>query len=281
MNIQPVIKWTGSKRYLAPQIVSYFPKEIDTYYEPFCGSCAVMMEMLINRVQINKNIKVKKIICSDVNPTLISFFNQVKDSKQKRNLISIYEKHYYNFVDLSPEKKKEYYNKERDKFNRYQSPENFIFLNKVAQNGLIRYNKSGEFNASCNTKHKPIYPKSLAIRFDIWWDILNQYNVQFIKTSFVNINPTENDFMFLDPPYSNIVGDMYYHNFEEERFWQWIKSAKSPWALTYNAHTKEGELYELPIEYDQHIQLEGKSSNFRKLHGRTELVYENLYLKGI
>ena len=38
---QPVIKWSGSKRSQASEIIKYFPKEIDTYYEPFCGGCSV------------------------------------------------------------------------------------------------------------------------------------------------------------------------------------------------------------------------------------------------
>ncbi len=37
--MHPLIKWTGSKRYLAETIVSYFPQDIDTYYEPFVAIC--------------------------------------------------------------------------------------------------------------------------------------------------------------------------------------------------------------------------------------------------
>ena len=34
---QPVIKWSGSKRSQANDILKFFPKQINTYYEPFCG----------------------------------------------------------------------------------------------------------------------------------------------------------------------------------------------------------------------------------------------------
>ena len=35
--MQPVIKWTGSKRSQAGKIISFMPNKIDTYYEPFVG----------------------------------------------------------------------------------------------------------------------------------------------------------------------------------------------------------------------------------------------------
>ena len=43
---EPVIKWSGSKRSQAKQIVSCMPKEIDTYYEPFVGGGAVLFDIL-------------------------------------------------------------------------------------------------------------------------------------------------------------------------------------------------------------------------------------------
>ena len=45
--MQPVIKWSGSKRSQAEKIISYFPN-YDTYYEPFIGGGSIMYH-------INKN----------------------------------------------------------------------------------------------------------------------------------------------------------------------------------------------------------------------------------
>ena len=69
MKFQPVIKWSGSKRPLSMEIVSLFPKEIDTYYEPFCGVCSVLFQLL------NSDIKVNNYVASDVNADVIKFFN--------------------------------------------------------------------------------------------------------------------------------------------------------------------------------------------------------------
>ena len=35
-------KWIGNKQRFAHEIISYFPKQIGTYYEPFIGSGAVL-----------------------------------------------------------------------------------------------------------------------------------------------------------------------------------------------------------------------------------------------
>ena len=45
-NFQPVIKWSGSKRSQASEIIKYFPKQIDTYFEPFCGGAYVVKTKL-------------------------------------------------------------------------------------------------------------------------------------------------------------------------------------------------------------------------------------------
>ena len=43
---KPAIKWIGVKGKQSNKIVSLFPKNFDSYYEPFCGSCAVLYELL-------------------------------------------------------------------------------------------------------------------------------------------------------------------------------------------------------------------------------------------
>lgn len=63
---EPVIKWSGSKRTQAGDIIACFPKEIDTYYEPFCGGASVLRRLLDSKIKVNNYI------CSDLNNGLIS-----------------------------------------------------------------------------------------------------------------------------------------------------------------------------------------------------------------
>ena len=50
---QPVIKWSGSKRKQVQEILKYFPKEINVYYEPFCGGSSVLRGLLDSNIKVN------------------------------------------------------------------------------------------------------------------------------------------------------------------------------------------------------------------------------------
>lgn len=79
----PLIKWTGSKRPIAAKITSYFPKEIETYYEPFVGGGSVFFQLL------KDNANVKKFKLSDKNDSLINILTTVKDKPQELILLRI------------------------------------------------------------------------------------------------------------------------------------------------------------------------------------------------
>jgi DNA adenine methylase len=74
INLKHVlIKWTGSKRRQAKQIVAKFPRRIATYYEPFLGGGSVLYELL------GTDIEVGRIECSDACEPLIALWQVVKD----------------------------------------------------------------------------------------------------------------------------------------------------------------------------------------------------------
>ena len=65
--MQPVIKWTGSKRSQAKQIVSLMPKDYNVYYEPFIGGGSVLYEV---------NSKTREFV--QIYEPLIELWNMIK-----------------------------------------------------------------------------------------------------------------------------------------------------------------------------------------------------------
>ena len=71
------LKWTGSKRLQSDFIIDKFPKEIDTYYEPFLGSGSIMMRLLETDIPVNN------LVASDVCEPLIGLWKEVQQIRNQ------------------------------------------------------------------------------------------------------------------------------------------------------------------------------------------------------
>ena len=272
MKFEPVIKWSGSKRALSEEIIQQFPREIDTYYEPFCGSCSMLFQLL------NSNIKVNKYVCSDINKELIDYFNLLKT-----NPTSIYEEYKLRWNELTSHEeikdKQIYYNKIRSSYNKTKNTHDFIFLTRTSANGLIRYNSKGDFNAPFHLTRNGINPERFKKIIDLWSYKLIDANVEFNCMNYSDIKLNENDYLFLDPPYANTKG-MYYGVINFEEFWTWLRNSHCRYSLTFDGKRNDVDnTYDVPKDlYKEHIYLAGKISGFQKLHKVNEYVKESLYL---
>ena len=104
-----LIKWSGSKDSQAKNIINYFPKEIDCYYEPFLGGGSVFLELL------ESNVKVNTFYLSDINDELIGVYGLIMHDPDL--LIYSYKKHYTNFNSKDIQYRKDYFAEVRNKFN--------------------------------------------------------------------------------------------------------------------------------------------------------------------
>lgn len=278
-NIKPVIKWSGSKRPIAQNIVDTMPKKIDTYYEPFCGGASVTRRLLDN-IDV-ENIFVNKIVCSDINNDLITLWNEIKNNPTQ--VAEHYDKLWNELYSIkSKGKKKEYFNKIRERLNNEHNPLDFMFIMRTCTNGMPRYNKDGEFNNSFHITRDGIMPDKLFCIITEWSYVLNKHNVEFICQSYENIIPTENDYCFFDPPYANTKG-MYFGGFNNIDFFHFLEGLKCPYSLTYDG--KSGNVdntYKVPDNlYDKHVYLKSGNSSFKRTIGKSKdsIVYESLYIK--
>lgn len=122
-SLDPVIKWSGSKRKIAP-ILSCFLPEAKRYLEPFVGSGA-MLPFRPSEVGM----------AGDVIPELIQLWIAIRDEPE----LTIQE-YSLRWQQLQNEGHIAYY-KIRDSFNSTRNPYDFLFLSRTCVNGLIRFNK--------------------------------------------------------------------------------------------------------------------------------------------
>lgn len=271
---EPVIKWSGSKRSQAEKILSFFPKEIDTYYEPFCGGASVLRRLL------DSDIKVNNYVCSDLNNGLIELWNKIINHPEQ--VISYYRKLWNELnADDDKQRKKEYFGIVRNRYNKDHNPLDFMFIMRTTTNGMPRYNHNGEFNNSFHVTRNGIVPDTLEKIIYEWSNLLQVNNVKFISCSYDEIKPKENDFVYLDPPYANTKG-MYYGAIDYEKLWNWMRNLPCKYALSFDGISgKEDNTWDVPTDvYSKHEYLLSGNSSFKRTIGKSNdsIVYESLYL---
>lgn len=275
-TFEPVIKWSGSKRSQANEIIKYFPKEINTYYEPFCGGCSMLMALL------RSNIKVKNYICSDINTDLINLWESIKLRPD-----IVYQHYKMLWEELNKDdnrnRKRTFYEDVRERYNKFHNELDFMFIMRTTTNGMPRYNKKGEFNNSFHITRNGIQPQRLKNIINEWSDVLNKNNVIFKTSSFEEIIPSDKkDFLYLDPPYANTKG-MYFGYFNNEKLFNYLENVKCSYILSYDGISGNVDnTYEIPKNvYDQHLYIKSGNSSFKRTIGKSKnsIVYESIYIK--
>lgn len=264
--IKPFIKWSGSKRSQSEAITKLFPKQIKTYYEPFLGSGAIL-----------GTLKPGQAVVSDLNEPLIKLWQLIQS---KPDLVADeYEKHWESLQN----KGYTYFYKVRDYFNKTKDPINFLFLSRTCVNGLIRFNRDGEFNNSLHHTRKGIAPKTLKKIINDWSQIIKKYKFQAKDYKAILKTVKIGDFVYLDPPYFNTKGRYFgaidYNDFID--FLQQLNKKGIRYALSYDGHRGDKSyLVEIPKSlYKKHVLLHSGNSTFRKVQDKkVEKVYESLYL---
>ena len=192
-NIKPFVKWAGGKNGLINSLVSFIPKNFNSYFEPFVGGGALFFYL--------KNLNIlnsKKIYLNDKNVELIKAYKQIKINPNK--LLEELE-------ILKNNHSKEYFykirNLDRD-FDFYSLSEvfraaRFIYLNKTCFNGLCRYNAKGNFNTPMGSYKNPkIYDKDLIFSVH---EVLKNVSITNKDFEVVSLKAKKGDFVYFDPPY--------------------------------------------------------------------------------
>ena len=266
MNIKPVIKWSGSKRSQASEIVNKIPKH-NRYFEPFLGGGSIMYALNPNNA-----------ICSDICDPLIKLWDTIK--KDPIGLADYYHKQWERMQDEGYQ----VYYEIRDEFNSSFSPYALLFLSRTCVNGLIRFNSAGQFNNSLHYSRKGIKPETLRMIILDWSNRIQTVNFKSCDYKEATKEAKEGDFIYFDPPYFNTKG-RYYNlstiNFDE--FFDYLKELNNrgvKWALSFDGKTTDKDYsVELPDNlYVNHYYLHAGKSAFKKIMDKqSNTVYESLY----
>ena len=280
IKFQPVIKWSGSKRSQCEDILEYFPQTINTYYEPFCGGCSMLMGLM------NSDIFVKRYVCSDINKDLIALWEKVKYSPDE-----IYESYVKLWEELNKDndiyRKRKFFEEQRDIYNKTHDTLVFFFIMRTTTNGMPRYNQKGEFNNSFHVTRNGIKPELLKPILTEWSVKLRKNNVEFVHRSYEEIlgEVKEGDFIYMDPPYIS-ANSMYMRgtmNFADFfNFLKLLRNNNIKFALSFDG--KSGNVdntYNIPNDcYKRHLYIKSGNSSFKRTIGKDKnaIVYESLYL---
>ena len=279
MNLQPVVKWSGSKRSQAADIVKYIKKDYDTYYELFCGGCSVLFYILNNQYYTSK---FKRFVCNDINSPLIELYKMIKE-----DCAYVQETYKRLWAELNKDenldRKKEYFGYIRRQFNQNHAPELLFFIMRTTTNGMPRYNQNGEFNNSFHVTRNGMMPSETEGILRNWSYLLRKHKVEFYSKSYDEYETTEHDLLYLDPPYAGVSkNSMYFGSINQENLWNYLKNTKSDWLLSFDGKAgKEDNTVAIPKIYKEHVYLNSGNSSFRRVIGKSNdtIVEESLYTR--
>ena len=185
---EPVIKWSGSKRSVAPFLARLFPAAA-RYFEPFVGGGAMLPFRPCREAR-----------AGDVMPELIALWIAIRDEPD-----AVARGYETRWRRLQREGHTAFY-AIREDFNRKRGAHDFLFLTRTCVNGLIRFNGDGDFNNSLHHTRPGIAPPRLREIIGRW--SLALQNVTFATADFRETLSTVKcgDFVFLDPPYAGTRG---------------------------------------------------------------------------
>lgn len=209
--IPSALNYTGGKYKLLPQILPFFPKDIDKAVDLFCGGCNVGINLDCSRVLFN-----------DSNQHLMGLLNMLRTSSKEHILGWLYEAIERYHLSLVSEKGYDFYHCEsskglgeynktgfsqlRDDFNKKTAMDEEYFLMLYllivySFNNQIRFNNKGQFNLPVGKRD---FNKKMQAKLLAFIDRIKNSDYKFTNEDFRNIpldDYSKQSFFYVDPPY--------------------------------------------------------------------------------
>lgn len=205
--------YVGDKFKLVPQLMEYFPINIDRFIEPFCGGGSVFLNVNAKSYLINDIdcyiIALHKMLM-DYSNDIEVFWSKLTDIINGYGLSASFlgktvpEEYKSNFVKTYYAKfNKESYIKLRADFNNDKSDLLKLYVLLIyGFNRMLRFNNNGDFNLPVGNVD---FNHNVVNALNAYFEYVSEKNIELFNMDFEkflsDVEPTSDDFIYLDPPY--------------------------------------------------------------------------------
>lgn len=195
------IFYMGNKFDLLPQLLPYFPENVDTFYDLFGGSGCV-----------SGNVTANKIVYNELNINIVRLFELFISYSASEIIDYIYScitKYDLNTIDKnsSQDKYADNYIKFRDAYNKSDKDYRMLYtLTFYSFCNLMRFNSNEDFNMPYGDR---CFHKNYEYQIKAWCNLIKNKNI-VVKNSdaflmLQNTNFNTCDFIYCDVPYLNTM----------------------------------------------------------------------------
>lgn len=231
-----LLKWIGNKQKLGDAIISHFPKQFGTYFEPFLGSGGVLGVLAP-----------KTAVAGDTFAPLMWIWQTLHDDPEGLK------RHYAErYALIKKSGKKEAYEKVLANYNTQPNGADLLFLCRACYGGVVRFRKNDGYMSTPVGAHDPVSPESFTKRVEIWH--ARTQGTRFIHADFAETmaQAKRGDVVYCDPPYTDSQTILYgAQSFTLQRLFSAIAACKAKGvfvALSIDGTKYSGrKLCDLPI----------------------------------
>lgn len=274
IHIPHPFPYQGSKRGIAKFILPYFPSDVQSLVEPFCGASAVSISAAAHGLA-------RRFALNDLNKPLTDLWVKIIDNPHA--LCDEYER-LWTEQQSDP---KAYFFKVRDEFNRTHNAFQLLYLLARIVKGSVRYSADGQFNQSADNRRSGMRPNAMRKNIlGVSALLKNKTTISAVDFRQAVETATTSDLIYMDPPYqgTSLTRDRRYLNglpYEEfSTALAHMNERNLSYIISYDGITGEkthGRVLPSSLHLE-HLHIHAGRSSQATLLGNNQETIESLYL---
>lgn len=178
-------------------------------------------------------------IVGDTNPHIIKFYKEIQEGIISESVVKSYLQLQNELLSVAAEDGYAYYREVKNRFNNKYDSLDFLFLSRAGFNGMMRFNKKGQWNIPfCKKKDRfaQAYVTKITNQVENINKIINSKKWSFNQCSFEDTitQAKEGDLIYCDPPYYGRYVDYYngWTESDEDKLFQLLSQTKARFILS-------------------------------------------------